>query len=256
MGTLPRLHGSWTVARQIPGQRRAPWLDPERIAALRDRRVRSVVGYAAAHVPHYRDAFRAEGLDPREIRTADDLARLPLVTKGDVQRDPARFVAETRSGREAIVFRTSGSTGVPLAIAHDRRSMLDNIPHSERERVVETALCGKRVRYRVVVLGPPDQSASKRVQAFYADATLRPVRPDLQHLSVAEPVERSVVELNRRRPDVIRGYGSYLEALFRRIDARGLPFEPPRVVVVAGDGITREGKALIEERFGIPVVER
>ncbi len=100
------------------------------------------------------------------------------------------------------------------------------------------------------------RSATKRVQEFYGSAALRPVRPGMGYMLVSEPVEQTVAELNRLRPDVIRGSGTYFEALFRSIDARGLRFEPPKVVVCAGDAITGEGKALIEERFGACVIER
>ena len=71
--------------------------------------------YAARTVPFYRDAFAKLGLDPREMRSALDLTRLPLISKDDLRRDPEAFVSTSRTGRNALPFETSGSTGARVA---------------------------------------------------------------------------------------------------------------------------------------------
>jgi phenylacetate-coenzyme A ligase PaaK-like adenylate-forming protein len=96
------------VLQALPRQRRLPFLPREEVLELRDRRLRELVAYAAAHVPYYLD------LDPGDIGTAEDLARLPLLDKATVQRDPEQFRAGTPLARDALTFRTSGSTGTPV----------------------------------------------------------------------------------------------------------------------------------------------
>ena len=143
-GALRRAGGTLTILRELPGQRRIPYLPADRIAE-RDRRVRELAAFAAAHVPHYRDL----GLDPREIQTAGDLAKLPLIDKKKIQEDPERFRPETPDRDDVRPFRTAGSTGIPLTIPHDRRSLLANIAWGERERAAEMRLCGRRYGYDV-----------------------------------------------------------------------------------------------------------
>jgi phenylacetate-CoA ligase len=93
-----------------------PYLPPERIAELRDARVRETVRYAAKTVPYYRDFFAREALDPREIRSADHLAQLPLIDNPTVCADHERFRAQSSTGAQAVQFRSTGtSTGVPLS---------------------------------------------------------------------------------------------------------------------------------------------
>jgi phenylacetate-CoA ligase len=60
--------------------------------------------------------------------------------------------------------------------------------------------------------------------------------------------------INGVRPDVIVGYGSYLEALFRFIAAERVEIHHPYRVGYVADGMTAPGRRLIEEEFGIPVV--
>ena len=125
------------------GQRSIPYAPRAYVERLRDARVRRLVRYAARTVPFYREAFVRLGLDPREIRTASDLARLPLVEKDDLRRDPEAFVSTSRTGRDAIPFETSGSTGSRVRIFHDRRSLLANVAYGERERAVVGHVLGR-----------------------------------------------------------------------------------------------------------------
>ena len=66
--------------------------------------------------------------------TARDLDRLPLLDKATVAQAPERFRSEVVNDTDALPFVTSGSTGTPLTIHHDRESLLANIAYGERER--------------------------------------------------------------------------------------------------------------------------
>src|SRR3954469_25446062 len=135
-----RLRGMAIVLRTAPGQRRALYVPRDELLRRRDERVRELVSYAARHVPYYRD------LDPREIRTADDLELLPLLEKTTVQQDPEQFRADTPLGRDALTFRTAGSTGPRVRPFRAPGGLLGNIASAERDRAVETGLAGRRYR--------------------------------------------------------------------------------------------------------------
>jgi phenylacetate-CoA ligase len=251
-----RLAGTLTVLRTLPGQRRVPFLPPERIAEMRDQRVRETVRHAAETVPHYRDLFAREGIDPREIRSAADLARLPLLDRETVHAAPDRLRSTSPSARDAVAFRTSGmSTGYPLDVFHDRTSLLANIAYSERERAVEAHFCGRRLRYTAAELRYAPATV-KKVRAFYDTAAFRPFRPRHHDVAIEARIATIVAALNRIRPDVIRGYGNYLELLFRIAVARKLDLHRPKVIVYAGEGMTPEGRSFVENELGIVAISR
>jgi phenylacetate-CoA ligase len=250
---LEKIAGNLTVLAKVPGQRRVPYLPEERIRALRDARVREIVRYAAETVPHYRELFRSEGIDPRELRTAGDLERLPLLEKETVQAAPERFVSESLLGRESVQFLTSGSTGTRLRIHHDRRSLLQNIAYAERQRAVEAKLCGKRFRYTRMWIGWPG-GTGPTVHSFYRKKTFIPLRPKHHHVSSAEPLDRVVAVINEVEPDILGGFGSYFDLFFRLAAERGTSLHLPRVLLYGGDMMSAEGKRLIEEHFGVPVL--
>ena len=64
--------------------------------------------YAARTVPYYRELFAREGIDPREIRGAADLDRLPRARPGAGARAAAAVRRRGRAARGALSFATSG----------------------------------------------------------------------------------------------------------------------------------------------------
>ena len=251
--TLDKLYGDAVVLTHLPGQRRVPFLPERQVSELRDARLRSIVRYAAETVPYYRDIFGSERIDPRDIRSTDDLQRLPLVDKALVRGDPGRFVSRAPAGARAIPFVTSGTSGEPLPIYHDRHSLLTNIAFGEREREVLTRLLGGRRRYRELYLVRP-RATVRKVLAFYERNTFIPVRPERLFLDVSRPIDEVVETVNRFRPDVIFSYGAYAELFFRTLASRAISIHLPRVLVYGADAMTDAGRRLLEVHFGVPVL--
>ena len=94
--------------------RRIPYLPRDRAEELRDRGVRAAIAHATAAVPHYRELVRRGELDPREITTAADLARLPLLEKDDLRATPGKL-RDPVAAADGAEFPTSGSTGSPIS---------------------------------------------------------------------------------------------------------------------------------------------
>lgn len=251
---MKRLWGNLVIASHLRGQRRAPFLPESRIAELRDRRIRRLVAYAARTVPYYRELFSREGIDPREIRGARELDALPLLERNTVRRDPDRFRSESRRAKGSLGFLTSGSSGSPLEVHHDRRSVLANIAFGERERAPVIALAGGSFRPREVHIGYPTSNLRK-VLAFYAEHTLIP-RPQRQSLSMVAPFEETLAAINRSRPEVLTAYGGFLDAFFRTLVARGAEIHPPKVVIYVGETLPADCRRWIEEELGARVMSR
>jgi len=230
-----------------------PYLSREHLHQMRDRRLRDIVRYATETVPYYRDLFRSEGIDPRDIRTAQDLDRLPLLDKDTVRRNPKLFVSAAKPGQTAVPFVTSGTTGAPLQIFHDRHSMLINTGFNEREKDVVRNLLGGRRIYTEASIGY--QGGTRTVfRRFLDDYRFGLGRVVWTELYVSDPVESVAAALNRLQPDLVASFGSYLEAFFRMAAAGRIHFHAPHVVCYGADSMTDAGKRLIERDFGIPIV--
>ena len=251
---LRRLCGSAVIAAHLPRQTRAPYAPRATIESRRDRRVRDTVLYAARSVPFWRDWFARSGVAPRSIRTADDLARLPILDRELERARPDLFLSDARRARGALSFATSGSTGTPLHVSHDRISLLANIPWGERERAPVNHICGS-FRPKELYVGY-ETSTFKKVTAFYAEAARLPVAPKRRFVALDTPVAEIVALFESERPDVLVGYGGWLDLFFRTVTARGLALRPPKMVMYMGEALPHGARAFIEERFGVPVLSR
>jgi phenylacetate-CoA ligase len=213
-----------------------------------------MVAYATRHVPYYRETLPRLGLRADDLRTAADLARLPLIERDQLQRDPEFFLSTAIPRHRLLERRTGGSTGAPRSVFHDHAAVLQNAAHSERDRSIRTALIGRRTGYRQTQIDS-GYGGIRKVQEFLDAHTLFPRRARLerQYLSMANPPAENLARMNAFRPDALHGYGSYLGRLFAHAHETGARFHRPRVVTFGGDTLSPAGRALIEGEFGIPV---
>ncbi len=248
-----RLKGTMLVAANLPQQWRLPYLPREQLCAIRDERVRQIVRYAAETVPFYRDFFASQDIDPGDIRTAEDLEQLPLISKEVVRLQPERFVSTSMLGREAVPFDTSGTTTVPQTIYHDKPSILLDSAHNERGRQVRRKLLGTVLGLRSMIIVRSAGTVHK-VRAAQRTARLNLGLRQRMSVAITEPIDTVIAAINAYRPHVINGYGSYLEMLFRTVKARGIKMHRPRLIAYSADSMTGAGRRLIEEEFSVPVL--
>ena len=81
-------------------------------------RLRDTVSRAYAAVPHYRSALDAVGVHPDDVRSLDDLARLPFTTKADLRANyPFGMFAVPRE-EVTRLHASSGTTGKPTVVGY------------------------------------------------------------------------------------------------------------------------------------------
>lgn len=79
--------------------------------------------HAQANSPFYRE--RLAGVVPEELRSLADLARLPLLTAGDIASQAPRLLSVSQSQvKRVITMQTSGSTGVPKRLSFTAEDLL------------------------------------------------------------------------------------------------------------------------------------
>jgi phenylacetate-CoA ligase len=95
---------------------RIQYAAPDEIRRFQESRLVETLAYVAARSAYYRRVFADAGVDPTLIRTIDDLARLPVTTKEDLQLHGPDFVCVPLA---AIVdyVTTSGTLGNPVTFA-------------------------------------------------------------------------------------------------------------------------------------------
>ena len=95
----------------------------DELQALQLQRLQWSVQHAYDNVPHYRKAFDAKGVHPRDLRTLADLAKFPFTAKKDLRDNyPFGMFAVPRQ-KVVRVHASSGTTGKPTVVGYTQRDI-------------------------------------------------------------------------------------------------------------------------------------
>lgn len=84
--------------------------------------IKSLLVHAGGNVPHYRRTFAEYGFHADRMKDFDDFRKVPFLIREQVRDEPAMMVDERCPPSTLIMSPTSGSSGVPLTIYHDKAS--------------------------------------------------------------------------------------------------------------------------------------
>ena len=98
-------------------------LPRDELEALQLRKLKKTVSYIYARVSPYRKKMEKSGVRPEDIRTLDDLRRLPFTSKKDFREHyPMGLFAVDK--KELIRFHaSSGTTGKPTVVGYTKNDL-------------------------------------------------------------------------------------------------------------------------------------
>src|SRR6058998_1858133 len=95
----------------------------ESLAALQLQRLQAAVAEVYARVPFFRESFDRMGVRPSDIRSLEDLRKLPFTRKSDL-RDNYPFGLFARPLNEVVrIHGSSGTRGKPTVVGYTRRDI-------------------------------------------------------------------------------------------------------------------------------------
>lgn len=89
------------------------FLSRDRIRALQFSKLKETIKYAYAESKFYRQMFMNLNIAPNDIKTLEDLQRIPITTKDDLRERNWDFITVSRDDW-VDCFATSGTTGKPI----------------------------------------------------------------------------------------------------------------------------------------------
>jgi phenylacetate-CoA ligase len=214
----------------------------EELLTYRNRRVREIVSYAYTHVPFYHEKFRQLGLKPEELKTAEDLSKLPVIRRAELQRNADSLISSGFNITKLKKISTSGSTGQPL-FTHITMSE-DAFRKAKLLRA--NIICGQRLRDKwVIITGPQHEADTHRLQKF-----LRIYLPT--PLSVFDSAETQISKINEMKPDILDGYSSSLLLLAKEVEETDLETAKPRMIIGGAELIDNSSRRFVERVFEAP----
>lgn len=218
-------------------------------------RLRTTLRWAYDTTDYYRAQFERIGFDPRTDFGFDDFARLPVLTRADLQVNGPALRSRAVPSDEVSWNATGGSTGRPVEIwmgPEERGWRASGSEGSMRRLGV-----GIGIR-RALLWGhhlDPVARASRKDKV--ADFLVHRRWYDCLRLS-ADILASYDRDLRRYQPRCIVAYASALAALADQLEVRGAPPPnyPTRCIVTGAEKLFAEQRAVIERVFRRPVHER
>lgn len=260
--------GRWQL---LPGQEgaqrlferlvRNEFLAPEHDRRLSDTLLSRVVQHAVAEVPYYQALFERLGLAAKDVQTAADLPRLPVLGKSQLQAAGKELQARRLPPGERPYgwFSSSGTTGKPARVMHTHGSNGMFNVLAQRQ-------------YRWYRFDPAATFATIRLASQnlrHSDGRLLAAGESLRHerwryagkffatgphlfFNVENPVEAQLAWLAEQQPDYLQAYSESLEHLAFACDGHW-PAPSLKKLMAISEQLTPSMRRRIETTLGAPV---
>ncbi|MGH9906358.1 MAG: hypothetical protein ACRD8U_12345, partial [Pyrinomonadaceae bacterium] len=254
--------------RHLADLERSQWLSPEELRLRCEERLQPLLQHAAENVPFYRDTYRQAGLAPGELRTLDDLARLPIVSKLDrCSYPPVHFLADNLPAHRLIPERTSGSTGPRFDFYLDREAVPIHIanhlfsdawygltPFTRSVRIRAPILETVTLKTAEPFLVKLRSKATSRLRAAYEWWTQEKIWVWEVGSAPAESIYR---RMELHHPEFVTGFTSSVAEIACELLQRNLRLSRRlRGVITEGEPLTPSRRKLIEDYFEAPIGNR
>ena len=224
-------------------------LTTEELRRLQLVRLVEMVQHAARTVPFYQDLFRTHGLKASEIRTFEDFACLPVLSKQDLRENLPRMLSSASGASRRVENATGGSTGEPVKFYQD----LDVFDAMQGSFMLGLSFAGWKPSDMIVnIWGNPRDTGSARPsvnlkQWLSGSMTLSAYRYGRKEMDDWLEV------LARFRRVFVYGYVSVLADLAEHILAGGRKPSNVCAVMTSAEKLHDHQRVLITQAFGCPV---
>lgn len=228
----------------------------KQIQELQERKLRKQLVYTYQNSAFYRQKFDQAGLHPEDIRTIEDMAKLPFTTKEElrdsqVEHPPLGLHAAVPLSRVIRIHASSGTTGRPSYVGitkHDRDTWIESVARvywAEGVRPDSVVVMGFGIGF--FVGGLPLHNAIEEI-----GATFIPVGT-----GASDRLITSIQNLNASQLTCTPSYATYLAEYVRNkfsVEPNTLGIRRVQLGAEPGGGVPSVRKR-IEEDWGAIVTE-
>ena len=249
------LWARWEKSPYLRHYRRLEQTQYDTPFAIRNRQwdaLRKMVRHAFDTVPFYRRRFAEADVHPSDLRSWDDLHRLPILTKRDILLQGASLLSDQFDPKSLYCKQTSGSTGVPLRVFVDQESL--QFKRACTLRADEWS--GWRFGERVAMLWGNPPYLKRGLRGRLRNALLERACY-LDTLKMDEATLAAFArQLRRSQPGLIFGHAHSVYLFADYLRSTGQPGIRPHGIITSAMVLHDWQRRVIEEVFRCPVTNR
>ncbi len=207
------------------------------VKAYQEKRLSEVLRYAANHSPFYQRLFKEGNIDVNTIKTVEDLAKLPVTTKEQLQEYNDDFLCVPRS--QVIDYTTtSGTSGKPVTFALTDKD-LDRLAYNE---AISFICSGIREGNVVQLMTTMDRRFMAGLAYFLG---LRKIKAGVIRVGAGVP-ELQWDSILKYKPSYLIAVPSFLLKLIEYAEAHGIDYNASGIkgVVCIGEPLRNQDFSL------------
>jgi len=230
------------------------WFEPVKLHDLRLVSLQKLLDHAVRYVPFYQKRFADAGFDPQMVKDFDDLKKLPILTKQDIQENSEDLISTCYPRVELVENRTGGSTGSPLVFYHHK----ERLDSRQAATLRHNRWAGYKVGCKTAILWGHQRDISL-YRSF--KARLRNLLIDRQLICDSgsfseETLSRFTRDFRSFRPEVIVAYANSLGMVVDYCTAKKIELPIPHCIITSAEVLTDENRAKIESYFDVRIFDR
>src|SRR5262245_30634221 len=217
--------------------------------------------HCGEHVPYYREVFAAARFDPAAVRSMEDLARLPLLTRDLARRRGVDLLSRAAPPVSYHPHSSGGSTGVPLDFYRSWEYEEYSNTAGAWRSAHRTGWSPGQKMARIWGQQEPQNPVPGSALGSLRHRLGAWARDDGQLLMDAfnangERMREWVERFRRERPRFILGYASALENFARYLEEERVEGLGVLGVVSTAEPLFADQRALLERVFGALVIDQ
>jgi len=223
------------------------YYSPQKLKLLQVKLMRLMIHHAYKSSRFYNQKFKHANIHPEQIKTTEDLRKIPLTTKKELMKyDFQDLVSNTTNLSQCHVSRTSGSTGTNFSIAYDQHAYAYERALSLRANLS----CGQRFYDKQLTIDRPTDVKTN----FQWFQKLR-IFP-LYHTSIFQQPQEIIQIIDEIKPDILYGFSSSIWNLAKCIINNDLEILPPKLVFTTAEVLDQKMRSDISKAFGCDVLDQ
>jgi len=224
---------------------RAYW-SRDKLIAYQNKKLRNILRYAYEFVPFYHAKLKQSEIKPDDVKTIDDLHRLPIIRKNEIRANVSSVISTEFKTQNLRVLSTSGSTGKPLHVYVSK----DEDGFRKAKHLRANLSCGHNpLDCWVTITSPSHFSEATRLQQI-----LNIYSP--KFVSVFTDVSQQVLAIDKIRPDILDGYSSSLFMLAKEVEKTGTRTVRPKCIFGGAELSDIGSRRFIEKVFAAPFYDQ
>jgi len=225
----------------------------EQIIKSRNKLLKKILDYTYT-VPVYKEKYEKNGINIKDIKSTDDIPKLPFVSKKDfIDNFPKKIVPENYDFKKGFVVTTGGSSGKPVSVYTDFHTLSRGLCLAARQnRVYNYNL--RKIRFASVGNHLPGRIDNIFENTVISQTKVFRKKGNYIAINAFEPMKDIINKLNEFKPDVIYTYPITLLhiAYFKR---KGYCDNiNPKILQVSGYSLDQYTKKYVEDAFNCKVV--